>query len=402
MTKKLAILFDLDDTLLINDMNHFLPGYMNALSSAIPAVQPDLLNRALLSGTDKMLSKNMPAHTLEETFNDVFYPKLGINQETYKNAIDLFYKKDFPSLQYLTKTRLESATIINEVHKAGHAITIATSPLFPYPAQIHRLHWAGIDISQNYIDEVTSFENYHFCKPHPEFFIEVILKNNYQNLPVVMIGNSLADDILPCEKLGIPTYWVTDHQKNNQQGNWSAAGDLSGCLQWIENISNELEPIKWNNTLENALSFIKTTPTVFDDYCKRYPDPIIFMQQNGTKHSIVKILRHIIEGDKQLNIPRIRQFYNESKPIITGMDLDALSKFSDYANNDYCHLLSQFIEIRTELLELIIHANQEVTSKMAMHTIFGPTSFSEIIEFIGIHDLSHLQECGEILNHLSK
>jgi FMN phosphatase YigB (HAD superfamily) len=398
MTKKLAILFDLDDTLLINDMDHFLPGYINALISSLPQIPGERLQTALMAGTRKMLRKNMPVDTLEETFYTTFYPKLGINQEEIQKTIEEFYKKEFPKLKHLTQTRPESAAIVHQLSQEGHAITIATSPLFPYAAQRWRLEWAGITYSEDVIDEITSFENYHFCKPHPEYFIEVIIKNQYTHMPVVMIGNSLTEDIIPCEKLGIPTYWVTTEGKNEVQGELSTAGDFSGIPQWIEQIAEKVEPIQWNNNMENSISLLKSTPSVFEHYCKKFKNhPILTSEKEN--NSVVKILRHVLEGDKQLNIPRVRQFFMESKPVITGMDLDALSSFSDYANNDFCHLLSQFIDIRMQLLDIIQNADPETINKQAMHTIFGPTSFSEIIQFIAIHDLSHLDDCNILLNH---
>ncbi|MBI9048449.1 MAG: HAD family hydrolase [Anaerolineaceae bacterium] len=314
MTKKIAVLFDLDDTLLGNNMDNFLPGYLNALSQAVPEVSSNKLITTLLAGTRKMLTKTMPENTLEEVFNDYFYPGIGVSKDKLENKIAAFYKYDFPSLKSLTQTKNESLNIVAQIKKRGHSITIATNPLFPSAAQYHRVEWAGFNNTNGIFDDVTSFENYHFCKPYPEYYSEIILKNGYSNMPVVMIGNSYSDDILPAEKLGISTYWITaNEQKQHQQGEFSTAGNLSGVLDWLDSIENKISPIQWNNSLENSITMLKTTPAIFESFYAKYPQTQLMDKPNKSEWSVFDTLRHVLEGDKQLNIARIRQFFNETK-----------------------------------------------------------------------------------------
>jgi hypothetical protein len=108
----------------------------------------------------------------------------------------------------------------------------------------------------------------------------------------------------------------------------------------------------------------------------------------------------MVDGDKQLNIARITKFFHETKPFLISMELDELTNAHQQSNESYQDLLSQFFAVRSELLSLIDSASTQIKNKQAIHTIFGPTSFSEIVEFIAIHDRKHIQQSSKLLNRL--
>jgi FMN phosphatase YigB (HAD superfamily) len=400
MKNKIAVLIDLDDTLLGNDMDHFLPGYLHALSKSIPDVPEKLMIKELMAGTKKMVGKTTSENTLAEVFNSHFYPGIGINKDELENQITQFYQQDFPKLQNLTTTNLESISVVDKIQEAGHPMVIATNPLFPSAAQFHRLAWAGFPTPDGLFKDVTSFENYHFCKPNPEYYAEILFKHGFINMPAVMIGNSFSDDILPAEKLGLSTYWITDQgNKHHSQGILSAAGPLSGVPAWLNDIEEKIAPIEWCRTLDQSITTLRVTPAIFDGFGIHYTPAILTHNPTADDWSINEILQHLLDADTHLNVARVRKFFNELKPFIASMDLDALTNNHSEPIKEYQLVLSQFFSIRTELINLITSATPEITSKQAVHTIFGPTTFGEIIEFIAIHDRNHIQQS---LNVLSK
>ena len=89
----------------------------------------------------------------------------------------------------------------------GYEVVIATNPLFPYKANIHRIHWAGMD--PEWFDHITSYEGNKYCKPYPQFYQEVLETINRTPEECMMVGNDVFDD-MPAGKLGIETYLVTD------------------------------------------------------------------------------------------------------------------------------------------------------------------------------------------------
>ena len=74
----LTLLLDLDDTLLSNDIDTFLPAYLKALGKhLIDYVAPDKMVQNLLAATQVMLSNNSATLSLEHSFDQAFYPAIG-------------------------------------------------------------------------------------------------------------------------------------------------------------------------------------------------------------------------------------------------------------------------------------------------------------------------------------
>ena len=64
-----TLLIDLDDTLLLNPFDRFMPAYLKLLADKLsPFVAPDIMIPQLMYATDQMIQNNSPAQTLEETF----------------------------------------------------------------------------------------------------------------------------------------------------------------------------------------------------------------------------------------------------------------------------------------------------------------------------------------------
>src|SRR5688572_13508300 len=95
----LTILLDLDDTLLNTNLGAFIPAYFQALATELaPQIAPDLMFRALLSGTGLMNESRDFSQTLEEIFANDFYPQLNVSKGRLDEAIENFYDNIFPTL----------------------------------------------------------------------------------------------------------------------------------------------------------------------------------------------------------------------------------------------------------------------------------------------------------------
>ena len=63
----LTLLVDLDDTLLTNDMDVFIPVYLKALGEHLShIVEPEKMVKALLHSTNLMLTNDSPEITLKK------------------------------------------------------------------------------------------------------------------------------------------------------------------------------------------------------------------------------------------------------------------------------------------------------------------------------------------------
>ncbi|MCE1255430.1 MAG: HAD family hydrolase, partial [Anaerolineae bacterium] len=202
----LTILLDMDDTLISNSMDEFIPAYLKLLSACVAPDSPKPVVETLISASMAMAHKDSPVNTLEETFDSQFYPKVGRSKTDLQPSINSFYRDYYPQLRSLTQSRPDAQTLVEELLKNKHQIVIATNPLFPATAISQRLDWAGFESIKSQFIDITSYENYHFSKPHPQYYAEILAQLGWPEFPAVMIGNSYKDDIIPSEKIGLPAF----------------------------------------------------------------------------------------------------------------------------------------------------------------------------------------------------
>lgn len=230
------LLLDLDDTLLQNNMDGFIPAYFKSLSSHMAArVDPSLLIKELKAGTHAMISKTHPEKTLEEVFDDAFYPGLGLTKESIRQEIDAFYAEKFPLLQTLTAPVDGAVAMVKTALSKGLQVSIATNPLFPRTAILQRLCWANLSPTEFPFLLIPSFETFHFAKPNYQFYVEFLENINASPDECVMVGNDFEADILPASQIGITTYHVSDGSINACLGisNYHS-GTIVQLEEWIQ------------------------------------------------------------------------------------------------------------------------------------------------------------------------
>ena len=136
-----AVLLDLDDTLLRNDMAGFLPTYLRSLGEALAdLVDPGRLAAEVMAGTRDMLVNQDPRRTLADCFAARFYPALGWNEPDMRPRLQDYYSRVFPQLQTLTAPMPGAVELVEALQQAGLELAIATNPLFPRLAVEHRLY----------------------------------------------------------------------------------------------------------------------------------------------------------------------------------------------------------------------------------------------------------------------
>jgi FMN phosphatase YigB (HAD superfamily) len=229
-----TILFDLDDTLLDNAMETFLPRYLEALTPRVAHLIPsDRFVEQLLSSTRAMAGNTDPTRTNRQVFTEDFFPKVGCPLEVLMPVFDDFYAHDFGRLRIYARARPETRAIMKEVFAQGYTVVIATNPVFPLTAIEQRLEWAGVKDFDYAL--ITSYENMHACKPHLAYYREILGKMGCRADECLMVGNSFEEDIAPAIKLGIKSFWVVDAKpgvtKPTLQADWQ--GTLSDFARLI-------------------------------------------------------------------------------------------------------------------------------------------------------------------------
>jgi FMN phosphatase YigB (HAD superfamily) len=211
-----TILFDLDGTLLDIDMDIFIPKYFKLISTKFSdLIDPHDFIEHLLYSTRLMIADKNPQKTNEEVFMDAFIPRIGISREELQPLLIDFYTNDFGKLQKYTRREPLAAKIIDCAFKKGCEVVIATNPVFPRLAIGHRLNWAGIEDYPYSL--ITTYENMHFCKPHREYYDEILTVLGRKPEECLMVGNDVEED-LPAAAAGIRTYLVENYILNETEG----------------------------------------------------------------------------------------------------------------------------------------------------------------------------------------
>ena len=208
-----TLLLDLDDTLLDSDMDKFIPVYFHKLGEAMADyVAPEKMLQFLMLGTNAMIENDTPVETLEKVFERKFYPNLEIERDILDPIIADFYEKIFPTLSFLTKVRPEAVDLVEWAFSRGYKVTISTNPLFPKAAVDWRLRWAGLAPEKYPFEVISSFEKFHFSKPNPAYFAEVLGRIGWDEGPVLVVGDDPERDLRAAQELGLAAYWIADDE----------------------------------------------------------------------------------------------------------------------------------------------------------------------------------------------
>lgn len=227
------ILLDLDDTLLGNNMERFLPLYFAALGERMADfVAPEDLVRKVLASSRVMMQNQDPTVTNQQAFDADFFPALGHPESEVRLAIASFYENDFSALKQYTQPRPEARRLVRFLFDQGYDVVIATNPLFPRHAIEHRLDWAGV--SDFPFRLVTTYENSHFSKPNPRYYQEILEVVGCRPQEGIMVGDDFENDIAPAMEVGLHTYWIGDGTPEDKPPYSGLRGTLADCLSWAQ------------------------------------------------------------------------------------------------------------------------------------------------------------------------
>jgi len=191
-----AILFDLDDTLLVNSMETFVPAYFQALTRYVAhLIPPERLIVELLRATRAMEANDGTGPTNEEAFAAIFYPAIGYTSDEVKPLFEQFYTEEFPKLRRLTQALPEARPLVAWAFERGLQVAIATNPLFPRLPVEQRLEWAGVPATEFDYALVTTYEDMHATKAHPAYYREILDRLGRQPGECLMVGDDWTRDM---------------------------------------------------------------------------------------------------------------------------------------------------------------------------------------------------------------
>ena len=232
-----ALLLDLDNTLIDNPMDTFIPAYFRALEDFVAGVvEPGRFIEELLKATRAMDGNDGSGPSNEEVFVAAFYPALGVPREEMKPLLARFYGEAFPQLAPLTGQRPAAPKIVEWAKGRGLQVVIATNPLFPRTAIEQRMAWGGVGVDRYDYELVTCYENSHATKSSPAYFREIADFLGRQPGECLMVGDNWGWDVVCAGEAGIPSYWIAadGEQPPGPEVEVVGRGDLDAFLTAAE------------------------------------------------------------------------------------------------------------------------------------------------------------------------
>ena len=213
-----AILFDLDDTLLRNEMHEFVNAYWGTLLPKITKVFPDHhIKDAILAGTQAMMQTRRSDKSLRDIFIDTFE---SITQLDFLDVEPIFfdyYKREYCEIRKVTQKITGARTAVESAAAITENIVLATIPIFPLVAIEERVRWAGLENFE--FAFITSFEVMHASKPNPEYYAEIADHVGCAPEECLMIGNDHKDDMV-AKAVGMKTFLVTNYAMREEDGKY--------------------------------------------------------------------------------------------------------------------------------------------------------------------------------------
>ena len=393
----LTLLLDLDDTLLDTNLEAFVPVYFQALSQHMAGhVPPNAMLRALVNGMHLMNENENPTRTLQEVFEDYFYPNLGFSKEELSGVVEGFYDDVFPTLGDHTRIRPEAAAFIEWALSRGFRIAIATDPLMPRKATYHRMRWAGLD--PDGLELISTFDHFHFSKTHPAYYAEVLGRLGWPDGPVVMVGNDVARDLAPAHRLGLATYLI-DGESASSPGFEMGRGKLADLQPWLESINvATLEPSF--KSREAILGIMASTPAVLRSFSSALTPEQWRHEPGRDDWALNEIVCHLRDTEREVHRVQLDMLLERRDAFIPRPDTSVWASEREYLSENGPAALAEFTTARLENLNKLRSLEDEVWSRKARHAIFGPTTVTEIISFVADHDRMHIQQAWKTLQSI--
>ncbi len=200
-----AVLFDLDDTLIIADNARLMRTYFRDVAECFPtALSPEHVRRQIVDSTLHLMGADDGEQLVIDRFADHFFTALDLPADM--SIFADYYAGEYARLGRFARPARGAREVVQEAADLGLRVVLATNSVFPKSAIQQRLAWGGLeDIAW---DLMTSLENMHYSKPQPGYFAEIAQHLGLKASACLMVGNDPAND-LSAQLVGMKTFLVT-------------------------------------------------------------------------------------------------------------------------------------------------------------------------------------------------
>ena len=228
-----TVLFDLDGTLLPMDNDAFTKAYFKLLAAKLAphGYEPKQLVDAIWIGTAAMV-RNDGSRSNEAAFWEKFSEIYGEKALADMALFEEFYAGDFQKARDICGFNPNAAGSVRAMKQAGLRVALATNPIFPSIATESRIRWSGLEPED--FELYTTYENIGFCKPNPQYYLEIAKRLGVSQEQCLMVGNDVTEDMAASET-GMKVFLLTDFLINRERKNISVypRGSFEQLMDYI-------------------------------------------------------------------------------------------------------------------------------------------------------------------------
>lgn len=383
-----AILLDLDNTLLGNDDHVFALEYLRLAEEFFGT-------RWRITGFSQVILRyirgvSLPRDDMRISNTEyavrIIEDATSMTSEEIKAGFEAFYREAYPALQACTQYIEAARTLLDSLWDYGYSVVIATNPIYPAEAIRQRLAWAGLPDDLSAYAFVTHGDTMRFAKPNPAYYAEILARVKIEPDEAVMIGDSLDNDIIPANTIGIHTYHL------NRENTLDTVIELVKNRDWLENLfPKSLKPEMIDPQLTGNLgAMYGMLDDVKQHFWHQQPDP--------NEWSIMQILCHLAESEVTVQRPRLQQILTANNPFLADPKPPPGPKTKP-CSDDGWHVAEEFIAQRRITLKFLQTLGSEDWLRPARHSIFGPTNLLEMAHFTAQHDRLHLRQLCQTIGN---
>lgn len=217
-----AVLFDLDNTLVLYDEAHFYEGYFRGISPLFADLLPPERFRERLIRATRSLIENPGDKRNSAYFMDHFLEGMGERSDDLWARFYRFYETGFDRIAPAVTLPERLHAVFAALLKTPLTLVLASNPIFPLSVQLKRLAWTGIDA--DVFGLVTHIDNMSFCKPSIGYYQQICQKTDTLPEACLMVGNDPVND-MAAARAGLKTYLARD-DRDDGSGSLAVSASL--------------------------------------------------------------------------------------------------------------------------------------------------------------------------------
>ena len=209
-----AVLFDLDNTLILFEEVTFINGYYPVMAARFAGVFPDGQFAERLMKATIALRSNDGSISNRELFIRALCDGLNVNRDEVWARFEQFFSLDFDIFKNAVTAAPGAGEVFRHVKDRGLKLVVATNPIWPLVVQQKRLAWAGLGDVE--VDLITHIDNMNYCKPQLGYYRQICRLIDVQPGECLMVGDDPANDMVAA-KVDMRTYQTTDSRAYSQK-----------------------------------------------------------------------------------------------------------------------------------------------------------------------------------------